>query len=118
MPSQPVSSARPAKRPRTTGPSSYHDTLPFAGEFGVIHVSEGASQTINGTAYISRRQQSPVVVAGAWEELTSWNPPDDTNMALDPDEDLYNQALDAPVMDEQPLVPVVKKKKKRSLVSV
>lgn len=68
------------------------------------------------TQYI-RCQESPEIAAVSWDAIPSWEPPDDLQFALDPDRAAYDDAIDAPVMNEN-VEPVVKSKKKRSLVSV
>ena len=55
----------------------------------------------------------------SWDSTMSWAPFNDPNYALDADEELYNNALEADVMDDisaqQTPLP---QKKKQSLISV
>ncbi|PPQ92727.1 hypothetical protein CVT25_014234 [Psilocybe cyanescens] len=77
----------------------YHDPIPVLGDFDIIHASKGH-------------------VAGAWEQVTTWAPPNDDTYALEPDGDWFNEAVVADVMvDLQPQRPAEKKNKKaQSLV--
>lgn len=113
--------SRAAKRARTmrTKRSTFSNTIPLDDDFNVIHTSEGAIRNVGGVSGSSRKAQSSQHVEGTWEHLSVWEFPDDENLALDPDGTLFDQAVDADVMEEPVQVPpVVKKKKKRSMLSV
>lgn len=86
-------------------------------EYEIINSSEVVAQTVRGKTTYIRRDHSPEVAAGAWETIASWEPPDDLQMALYPDRTAYDKAVDGPIMDDEPHIVLVEKKK-RSAVSV
>ncbi|PPQ86897.1 hypothetical protein CVT25_012538 [Psilocybe cyanescens] len=97
----------------------YHDPIPVLGDFDIIHASEGIQRTIGGKTRTIRVELPPQCVAGAWEQVTTWAPPDDDTYALEPNGDWFDEAVVADVMvDLQPQCPAEKKNKKaQSLVS-
>lgn len=100
--------------------STTKTSIPFDNDFNVIHTSEGTVRNVGGVISSVRENRSSQVVKGAWERMRSWDFPDDNEFALDKDGTLFNEAVEAEVMDEPPAVPlpVKKKKKNRSQVSV
>lgn len=99
--------------------STTKTSVPIANNFNVIHTSEGRVRNVGGVISSVRENRSSQVVRGAWEQLKNWDFPDDNKFALDEDGTLYDQAVEAEVMDE-PLAqpPPAKKKTNRSQVSV
>ncbi|PPQ90623.1 hypothetical protein CVT25_006595 [Psilocybe cyanescens] len=81
---------------------AYHDSVQILNDFDIIHSSEGTLQNVGGTTRAARIDHSPERVAGAWEQVTSWSPPDDENFALNADEEWYNETVEAEVMEEWP----------------
>lgn len=112
-----MASDRPAKRTRV-GQSSYHDAIPMLDSYHVVNASEGISRTVKGKTQYIRRPESPEVVTGSWDAISSWEPPDDLEIALDADGAAYNAAVDELIMNNEVPVPVEKQKQKRSIVSV
>ncbi|KAH9484729.1 hypothetical protein JR316_0001629 [Psilocybe cubensis] len=105
-------SDRPSKQSRT-GHSSYHDTVPSLNRHDVIHVSEGTIRNIGGVFRATRRFESPQRVAGTWEQVTSWEPPDDEEYALNPDGDFYNTVVDQEVVAEDGTKDTVKRQQSK-----
>jgi hypothetical protein len=105
-----TTSSRPSKRQRPDDGGSYHETIPFLDDFHAIHAREGRM------AERSLQHASDK----AWMTATSWGgPPDDPELALDPNGDWYDEMVDAEVMEQTDVNPVVAlPKKKRSKVSV
>jgi hypothetical protein len=52
-----------------------------------------------------------------WRTATSWAPLDDPNFSLDPNDTWYNEAVDAPIMQD-PAKAVAQPTKKKSKVAV
>ncbi|PPQ81057.1 hypothetical protein CVT25_014571 [Psilocybe cyanescens] len=96
---------------------AYHDPVPVFNDFDIIHHSEGSICNIGGSAQPTRIHLSPERIAGAWEQVTFWSPPDDKNFALEPDEGWYNETLEAEVMEDLQPPPTAKPKKKKSMVA-
>jgi len=97
---------------------SYQHFVPF-GDHDLldIHFHEGRLQrkfTTAPTATSARITQK----SEYWNVVEKWGPFDDPEFALDLDGTLYNEALDAPVMQDTNSLPVAVEKKARSKVSV
>ncbi|PPQ97896.1 hypothetical protein CVT26_013070 [Gymnopilus dilepis] len=111
-----MSNARAKKRPRLLD-TSYRDTVPFDDEFDEIHSREGRLRRVGDLVRTAPLPRSSLVADSTWNAISSWSPPDDSNYALDSNENSYNDQLEAHVMDES--TPAEKpEKKKRSKVSV
>lgn len=105
----------PTKRPKI---SAYHDIIPlFNDSYNIIHSSEASIRGSGPTLRSTRRGNSPELIAGVWESITAWSPPDDRELALDQDGSSYQELVDGPVMESGPQA-LPPKKKKRSVVSV
>jgi hypothetical protein len=113
-----MASSRPSKRQRADDGGSYHETIPFLNDFHAVHAREGRLNYCARTAPPDRSLQH--ASDKAWMTATSWEgPPDDPELALDPNGDWYDQMVDGEVMeltDANPFVALPKKK--RSKVSV
>ncbi|PPQ82319.1 LOW QUALITY PROTEIN: hypothetical protein CVT25_008447 [Psilocybe cyanescens] len=97
---------------------TYHNPVPVFNDFNIICHSEGSIRNIGGSAQPTCIHLSPEHVAGAWEQVAFWSPPDDKNFALEPDEGWYNETLEAEVMEDLQPLPTAKPKKKKSVVAV
>jgi hypothetical protein len=117
-----MASSRPSKRQRPDDGGSYHETIPFLGDFYAVHAREGrllhVGSDIGWTAPPERSLQHTSDLA--WMTATSWRgPPDDLELALDPTGDWYDETVDGEVMELTDVIPVIAlPKKKRSKVSV
>lgn len=99
--------------------STYRDRLPAANNYNIIHSSEGTVRGKGSKAHSVRQHNTAERVPSAWETYSSWSPPDDNELALDENGTQYDNTVEANPMDERvEAVPVPKKRKKRSLVSV
>lgn len=113
-------SARPRKRPKLTTATHhnsikstggfYHDRIPLEDDFEVFNVCTVSS----GPNHIPI-ETSKSFLPSTWTYGSSWAPDDDLEYALDPDDEWYDEVLEADVMDE---VIMPKTKKKRSEASV
>jgi hypothetical protein len=108
----------PNKRSRIA--ASYQHFVPIGDDFLDVHSREGhvktrnvkSGQKIVPTPSIRVTQKSNE----QWRLVTSWAPPDDTEFALDSSM-AYDEALEAPVMEENN-PPQIEKEKARSKLSV
>jgi len=110
---------RPSKRRRAAPDTgAYRDVVPFGDDYDVIHSREIVQRQVRSTTHTAHAERSAQPNT-SWDSTMSWAPFDDPNYALDADEELYNDALEADVMDDisaqQTPLP---QKKKQSLVSV
>ncbi|PPQ76859.1 hypothetical protein CVT26_001497 [Gymnopilus dilepis] len=113
-----MSTGRPKKRQRLQN-TSYRDAVPLDDDFDHIYTRDGRLRQVGDFKRTAPLPRTTLVVDSTWNAISSWTPQDDTNYALDPNADSYNDQLEADVMDETP--PVEKQptgKKKRSEVSV
>ncbi|PPQ76891.1 hypothetical protein CVT26_000661 [Gymnopilus dilepis] len=111
-----MSNGRPKKRQRLPN-TSYHDSVPLDDAFDHIHAREGRLRRVGDSVRTAPLPRTTLIADVTWNGLSSWTPPDDANYALDSTPDVYNEMLEANVMDQEP--PTVDKpaKKKRSQVS-
>ncbi|PPQ81774.1 hypothetical protein CVT26_010082 [Gymnopilus dilepis] len=108
----------PKKRTRAQK-TAYHDTVPLDDDYSEIHAREGKLRRIGQGYRFTHTQRDSIIDEASWNTLESWAPPDDPNYALDLNGDLFNEVLEADIMDKAPAPSPVepKKKKKRSQVS-
>ncbi|KAJ3485668.1 hypothetical protein NLJ89_g11879 [Agrocybe chaxingu] len=107
--------SKPPKRPRTG--ESYHDPVPLSVDYLQIHAREGRLRRVGNTLQTSQTQRYTYDGIDFWPHLTSWEPLDDPEFALDPDSGAYDEAVEADVMQDPPVAPKKKQKKQRSQVS-
>ena len=90
----------PQKRQRVGG--SYHDSVPFAADFSVVHAREGRLRRIGNDLLTTPAERSPQrgVDDAAWNSATSWLPVDDPHFALDPNSEWYDEVVDSDVMQD------------------
>ena len=113
-------SSRQWKRPRIDRTAIQYDSVQLDpdDDYEQVHSREGRLKRVGAstrTAVLPRTLLSNI--STSWTFLSSWNPPDDPEYALDPDDGLYESALESDIMKEPPAA-VKPKKKKRSKVSV
>lgn len=111
-----MSNARPSKRKRAYG-TSYHDAVPLDDDYNQIQAREGRLRRVGSGFRTAPEQRSSLVANLTWDTMSSWTPPDDTEYALDLNGDLFDELLEANVMESTSPLPQPKKKK-RSKVSV
>ncbi|PPQ76700.1 hypothetical protein CVT26_004470 [Gymnopilus dilepis] len=112
-------SSRQWKRPRIDRTAIQYDSVQLDpdDDYEQVHSREGRLKRVGAstrTAVLPRTLLSNI--STSWTFLSSWNPPDDPEYALDPDDGLYESALESDIMKEPPAA-VKPKKKKRSKVS-
>ena len=113
-----MSNAKPKKRNRATY-SSYHDAVPMDDQYDQFHAREGKLRRVGDGYRPTHSQRSTLVDDVTWNGLTTWGPPDDTDYALDSNSDLYDNLVEADVMQGGSAAsPAPQPKKKRSRVSV
>ena len=110
---------RPSKRRRTAPDTgAYRDVVPFGDDYDVIHSRKIVQRQVRSTTHTAHTECSaqPNI---SWDSTMSWAPINNPNYALDTDEELYNDMLEADVMDDisaqQTPLP---QKKKQSLILV
>ena len=109
---------RASKRQRTSRSTAYHDPIPI-GEDDAYHQvfhREGRLRRVGNNVLTATTSRNPVPLTDHhWTSMSSWAPPDDLNYALETDGSGYENAVEADVMEEEP---VVRKKHMKSRVSV
>ena len=98
---------------RRHAPVGYHDSIPV-NDYDTVYEREEVRRRV-GTSILSTTT-SVQTTADTWNTTTVWTPPDDPQYALDPDGNLYDEAVEAEVMDEDTVK--IKKGKEKSKVSV
>ncbi|KAF8057953.1 hypothetical protein FPV67DRAFT_1676638 [Lyophyllum atratum] len=102
------------KRKRTDlSTAAYHDRVVLEDDFEVIHTREAQPIRVGNSSRVIESQRSPQRGRTSWSVGSHWMPEDNTELALDPNGDWYDEALDAPVMEERPSPQVQPKKKKK-----
>ncbi|KAF9542834.1 hypothetical protein CPC08DRAFT_738695 [Agrocybe pediades] len=88
--------SRPAKRKRAEKQSAYHDPVPNIDDFSLVHAREGRLRRV-GNNFVTSSTTSRLAshVAGSWNHVDIWAPPDDPQFALQ-DDGWYDEAVDAP----------------------
>jgi len=99
-----------AKRRRV---AAYHDIIPV-NDYDTVFERQEVRRRV-GTSVLSTTT-STRTATDSWNSTTAWAPPDDPHYALDPDGNLYDEALEAEVMEET--LVTSKKGKGKSKVSV
>jgi hypothetical protein len=89
---------RPSKRQRVGG--AYHDPVPFADDFSLIHAREGKLIRVGNELLTAPAERSPQHDDHTWNSASSWLPADDPQFALDPDGEWYDEAVDGGVMKD------------------
>ena len=114
-----MSARRPTKRHRATVEGgSCHNLVSFGiDNFVDIHAREEHSRKVGSNDFrpATRTIHKP---DEHWRKATSWAPLDDPNFALDPSDEWYNEAVEAPVMHVPEPGAAVAQKRKRSKASV
>ncbi|KAF9543143.1 hypothetical protein CPC08DRAFT_649982 [Agrocybe pediades] len=112
--------SRPAKRQRTKRSGrAYHDPIPIADEFSIVHAREGRLRRVGNNTVTAATSRVSTHVSGSLDAVESWSPPDDPNYALENDGEWYDEAVEAPILEEPRVIQLeVPKKKKKSLVAV
>ena len=114
-----MANPRPTKRQRPDPGTSYHDPVPLLNDdfdFDTIHSREGRLKRVGGGIRTAALPRDPHH-GTSWSSVYSWDPPDDSEFALDPNGDLYDDLVEGDVMEEL-VSPDNTSKKKRSKVSV
>ncbi|PPR01605.1 hypothetical protein CVT26_013324 [Gymnopilus dilepis] len=112
-----MSATRPKKRGRPTN-NSYHDNVLLDDKYDHIYAREGKLRRVGDGFRPTHTQRNTLVDDVTWNGLTAWGPPDDTDYALDSNSELYDNLVEADVMqDDSTDAPAPKPKKKRSRVS-
>jgi hypothetical protein len=113
-----MANPRPTKRQRPDPGTSYHDPVPLINDdFDTIHSREGRLKRVGGGIRTAALPRDPLPGA-SWNSVHSWDPPDDPEFALDPNGDLYDDLVEADIMNPEEPSSSNPSKKKRSKVSV
>jgi len=116
---------RPSKRARVGG--SFHDPIPFADDFSIVHAREGRLVRVGNERLAVPVEHEPQHETDrAWNSAPTWLPADDPQYALDPDGEWYDEVVDRDIMAQDDNLgfaedsrPTAKKKKHvRSKASV
>lgn len=121
------SRSRPSKRARQQGPNPrsdprvYTDRIPLEDDFEVVQAR--TSTLVNRGRNPQDSIRSPLKGRTTWTIGSSWAPEDDPELSLNPNDEWYNDAIDADVGDLldrslPPQVNAAKQKGKRSQASV
>lgn len=110
-------SQRASKRHRAEKEGgSYRHAISFGiDDFHSVYAREHRSMKV-GSGFMAPQTRITHKSDEHWKTAASWAPLDDPNFALDPNDVLYNEAVEAPVM--QVPAEVVAQQKKRSKVAV
>lgn len=114
--------SRPAKRQRVGG--AYHDPVPFVDDFSLFHAREGRLVRAGNEVITASDERAPQHEADrTWNAASSWLPVDDSQFALDPDSEWYDEVMDGEVTEDHvpvdgPLSSSRPKKRVRSKLSV
>jgi hypothetical protein len=109
------------KRLRGVGEGgSSHNFIPLsADDYLDIHTREGCSMKIGSQKFTSSLKRVTQKSHKLWRGAASWGPLDNPDFALDSDGALYDEAVDAPIMqDANPPAVTVGMKNAKSKVSV
>ena len=102
--------------------SSSHNFVPLgADDLLDVHAREGYSIKIGYQKFMSPPKRGITQKSNEhWRVASSWGPLDDPDFGLDSDEALYNEAVDAPVMQNTnpPVTFGTKKSKSKTSVSL
>ena len=111
-----TNSQRATKRQRTSRSTYHHETILVddEDEYQQVYHREGRLRRIGNNVATATTSRTVSLDQRHWSSLSSWAPLDDPNYALETDGLGYEKAVDAEVMDEEP----VPQKKTRSRVSV
>lgn len=96
-----MAQSRPAKRQRVGVGGADHDPIPFADDFTTVHAREarivrvGRDSLSVPTARLPQREADET-----WNSAPSWLPTDDSQYALDPDGEWYDEVLDSDIMED------------------
>ncbi|KAF8069293.1 hypothetical protein FPV67DRAFT_1415377 [Lyophyllum atratum] len=94
--------------------AAYHDRVVLEDDFEIIHSRDAQSRRVGNSSRVVESQRSPQRGRTSWLVGSRWEPEDDMELALDPNGDWYDEALDAPVMEDPPTHKVQPKKKKHA----
>ncbi|KAG6822028.1 hypothetical protein H0H92_015595, partial [Tricholoma furcatifolium] len=90
------------KRKRTTNASKayHHDRVALPDDFEVIHSRQAATIRVSNSSRVVETPRSPQRGRTTWNLGSNWAPDDDTELALDPDGELYDLAMESQVLEE------------------
>jgi len=92
----------------------YRESVPHDDGYGTVFEREVSVRRVRSSLVPTFESHSQT---DTWSTATTWGPPDDDHFALDADGVLYDMAVEADAMDEEPIVAEKVNKKSRVLVS-
>lgn len=102
-----------SRRRTTQFGGSYHDRIPLEDDYEVVQARTASLTSRNGTI------NTPVSSLPAqWTIGSDWAPEESYEFSLDPDDEWFDEALDANVEDIMEEITIPKAKNKRSEASV
>lgn len=108
---------RASRRKRDNFGGSYHDRIPIEDDYETVQAQTASRSAFNHTAALSLDNFS---VPSPWTVGSSWAPEEREDFCLDPNDEWYDETVEAEIGDvmEEMAAPKAKKKKKRSQASV
>lgn len=108
-------SQRTYKRNRADFGSVYHDRIPIEDDYETVQAHTASRTAFNHTAALDL---GDYFVPSPWTVGTSWAPEERDDFCLDPDNEWYDEAVEAEIGDVMEKMVAVKAKKQRSQASV
>jgi len=96
--------------------AAYRDQISVLDDdYEAVHEREGRLRRVGNNVLTAPAAREVHFTSDSWQQASSWAPVDDPEYALDPDGEWYDDAIEMPVMQE---VPLLRKKRKKSQISV
>lgn len=105
---------RTSKRNTVHFGSAYRDRIPLEEDFEVVQARTASRTALNHTAADTGSYSVP----SPWTIGHIWAPQESTDFSLDPNNEWYDETLEADIGDVMERVAIPKPKKKRSQASV
>lgn len=108
-------SERASKRRRAHFGGTYHDRIPIEDDYETVQAQTASRTAFNHTAAVDLGNFS---VPSPWTVGSSWAPEERDDFCLDPNNEWYDEAVEADIGDVMEEIVTPKAKKKRSQASV
>ncbi|KAG6848470.1 hypothetical protein H0H93_016712, partial [Arthromyces matolae] len=91
---------------------SYRDRIVLEDDFEVIHSRESYRIRVGNSSRVVENQRSPQRGRTSWVLGSQWEPEDSSELALDPDGEWYDEAVEGPVIQQSAVTAKTRKPRK------
>lgn len=108
-------SKRASRRGHAHFGGTYHDRIPLEEDYETVQAETASRTAFNHTAAVDL---GSFPVPSPWTMGSSWAPEERDDFSLDPNDEWYDEAVEADIGDVMEHIAIPKGKKKRSQASV